>query len=80
MLAVLFVGAEVEGLLDPLEHQNLVLGLYFPHRVGVEAVFLEDDLTRCQRARKGAEQSAAGCGHQVIEGGVIGSNRSVETP
>jgi hypothetical protein len=29
------VGAEVEGLLDPLDYQHLTLGLYLPHRLGV---------------------------------------------
>ena len=74
LLAILFLGAEVEGLLDPLDYQHLLLGLYLPHRLGVEAIFIEGHLTRCQRARKGAQQSAAGCGHQVIEGGVMGFN------
>jgi hypothetical protein len=46
----------VEGLFDPLYHQHLALDLYLPHRVGVETT--EGNLTRCQRARKGAEQSA----------------------
>ena len=36
LLAILFVvGAEVEGLLDPLDYQHLTLGLYLPHRLGV---------------------------------------------
>jgi hypothetical protein len=33
---------------------------------------LERHLTRCQRARKGAEQSAARGGDHVVERGVVG--------
>jgi len=54
-LPVLLVSREVKGLRDPLDHQHLVLGLYLPHRVGVKAIVIERDLTRRQRARKGAE-------------------------
>ena len=59
-LAVLLVRDKVESLLDPLDHQHLVLGLYLPHRLGVEV--LEGNLTRCQRASKGPEQSPSGRG------------------
>ena len=52
---------------DPLDHQHLVLGLYLSHGVGVEALPVEGNLTRCQRAGKGAEQSAAGRRNQVVE-------------
>jgi hypothetical protein len=69
LLAVLLVGGEVESLLDPPEDENLLLRLYLPHRVGVEV--LEGNLTRCQRASKGAEQSPAGSSYQIIEGGVV---------
>jgi hypothetical protein len=40
----------VKGLLNPLDHENLVLRLYLPDRVGVETVLIEGNLTRCQRA------------------------------
>jgi hypothetical protein len=59
-LAVFPVRGEVKCSLDPLDHQHLVLGLYLPDGVGVEALLVEGKLTRCQRAGKGAEQSAAG--------------------
>ena len=49
-LAVFFVGVEVDSVSNPLENKNLVLGFYLPNRVGVEAVFVEGNLTRCQRA------------------------------
>jgi hypothetical protein len=57
----------VKGLLDPLDHQNLALSLYLTNGVGVEAVFVEGNLTRRQRAGKGAEQSAAGRRYQIIQ-------------
>jgi hypothetical protein len=69
LLAVLFVGGEVEDLPDPPQDENLLLRLYLPHRIGVEVI--EGDPTRCQRAPKGAEQSPAGSSYQVIEGGVV---------
>jgi hypothetical protein len=53
-------------LLYPLEDENLVLRYYLPYRVSVEVI--EGDLTRCQRASKGTEQSTACRSHEVIEG------------
>ena len=50
---------------DPLDHQDFTLRLYFPHRLGVEAV--EGNLTRCQRASKGAQQSATGRSDEVVQ-------------
>ena len=64
LLAVLLFGGEVESLFDPLENKHLVRCLYLPHRVGVEV--LEGNLTRCQRAPEGAEQSPTRCGYQVV--------------
>jgi hypothetical protein len=52
---------------DPLAHEHLVLGLYLTRHVGVEALPVEGNLTRYQRAGKGAEQSGAGCCDQVVE-------------
>jgi hypothetical protein len=69
LLAILFVGGETKHLPDPLEDENLPLGLYLPHRLGVEV--MEGNPTRCQRAPKGAEQSPAGRRDEVIEGGVV---------
>jgi hypothetical protein len=54
--------------LDPLDHQHLALILYLPYGVGVEAVFVEGDLTRRQRAGKSAEQSPASRRDQIVEG------------
>jgi hypothetical protein len=57
----------VEGLLYPLENEDFVFCLYLPYCVGVEV--LKRNLTRCQRASKGAKQSAARRGDEVVEGG-----------
>lgn len=54
----------------PLDDEDLALGLYLPDRVGVKV--LERYLTRCQRAGEGAEQSAAGRGYHVVQGGGVG--------
>ena len=59
-------------MLDPLEYEDLVLRLYFTDGIGVEALLLEGNLTRCQRASEGAQQSATSRRDQVIEGGRVG--------
>ncbi len=56
-----------KGDRDPLDHEYLSFGLYLPDGVGVEAILIEGDLTRRQRAGKSAEQSPAGSGDQVIQ-------------
>ncbi len=61
-LAILLLRSEMECLLDPLEYENLVLCLYLTDSIGIETLLLEGNLTRCQRASKGAEQSPTrGC-------------------
>jgi hypothetical protein len=60
----------VEDLFDPLDHKYFALDLDLSDGLGVEV--LERHLTRCQRARKGAEQSAARGGDHVVERGVVG--------
>ncbi len=54
----------MERLLYPLEDKDLVLCYYLPYRVSVEV--MEGNLTRCQRAPKGTEQSTACRSYQVI--------------
>ncbi len=61
-----FVVRKLRG--DPLDHEHLAPDLDLPDGVGVEAILIEGDLTRRQRAGKSAEQSAAGSSNQVIEG------------
>ena len=65
-LAVFLVGGEVDDLFDPLDHQHFALFFYLPDRLGVEALY--GNLTRCQRASKGAEQSPTSRSNQVIQG------------
>jgi hypothetical protein len=66
-LAILLLSGEMESLLDPLEHEHFIFRLYLSNRVSVEALPVKGNLTRCQRAGEGAEQSAARCCDQVIE-------------
>jgi hypothetical protein len=61
----------MESLLDPLKYEDLVLRLYLTDGIGVEALLLEGNLTRCQRASEGTEQSATSRCNQVIEGGRV---------
>jgi hypothetical protein len=49
-LAILLLGSEMEGLLDPLDYEYVVFRLYLPDRVGVKTILIEGNLTRCQRA------------------------------
>jgi hypothetical protein len=53
---------------DPLEYEHLVLSLDLPHHVGVEAVPIEGNLTRSQRAEEGAQQSGTRRCDQIVEG------------
>jgi hypothetical protein len=55
-------------LFDSLDDEPFVLGFYLPYGVGVEAIFVEGDLTRRQRAGKSAEQSSASRRDQIVEG------------
>ena len=71
-LPILLLSGEMEGLLNPFEHKHLVLSLYLPDGIGVEAVLLKGNLTRCQRAFEGTQQSATCCCYQVIECGSVG--------
>jgi hypothetical protein len=52
---------------SPLDHEHFALELYLSDGVGVEAIFVEGDVTSRQRAGKSAEQSATGSSDQVIE-------------
>ena len=45
-LAILLLRSEMEGLLDSLEYENLVLSLYLTDCIGVETVLVEGNLTR----------------------------------
>jgi hypothetical protein len=61
----------MEGLLDPLEYENLALRLYLTNGIGVEAVFLEGNVTRCQRASEGTKQSPTSRCDHIVEGGGV---------
>jgi hypothetical protein len=52
---------------DPLYHQNAVLGLDLPGRFDLVALRIDLDLTRLQRARKRAGQSATGRRDDVVK-------------
>jgi hypothetical protein len=58
---------------DPLDHQHPVFGLDLADRFDLKPLTLNLDLTRFQRARESAGQSAAGGGDDVVKrGGVWG--------
>ena len=45
-LAILLLRTEMEGLLDPLKYENLVLCLHLTDCIDVETVLVEGNLTR----------------------------------
>jgi hypothetical protein len=53
---------------DSLDHEHVVLGLDFADGLDLELFALDFDLTRLQRAGKGAGQSAACRSDDVVEG------------
>jgi hypothetical protein len=57
---------------DPLDDQDPVLLLDVASRLDVVHLGIDFDLTRLQRAGKGAGQSAAGGRHHVVERGRVG--------
>ena len=65
LLAVLLFRSKMESLLYSLDNEDFAFCLYLPHRVGVEVV--KRNLTRCQRAPKGAEQSTARRRNEVVK-------------
>jgi hypothetical protein len=52
---------------DPLDHEYAVLGLDLPERLDVVLIGINIDLTRLQRAGKGAGQSASGRSDDVVQ-------------
>jgi hypothetical protein len=56
---------------DAANHENLVLEHNFADRLDLVAFRINIDLTRLQRAREGARQSAASCRHHVVERGRV---------
>jgi hypothetical protein len=51
----------------PFDHQDAVLRLDLADRIDVVLIWIDFDLTRLQRAGKGAGQSAPGRGDHVVE-------------
>jgi hypothetical protein len=52
---------------DPLDHEHLVVDVDVADGLDLVALRIDVDVTRFQRAGKGARQSAASGGHDVIE-------------
>ena len=57
---------------DAFDDQHAVLSLDLPNGLHLVALGIDLDLTRLQRAGEGASQSAAGCGHYVVQCGGVG--------
>ena len=57
--------------MDAADHQNSVLFLDFAYSLADEPVYRSRDLTRLQRASKGAGESTGGGGDDVIESGRV---------
>lgn len=61
------LGLQIVPHVNALDHQHPLLLADLPAHVGHEVVRRDDDSARCQRAGKGARQSATGGGHHVIQ-------------
>jgi hypothetical protein len=59
------------GDVNALDHNHRPLFFDLPFDLGDQQAVAGRDFARFQRAPKGAGQSAAGRGHQVIEGGGV---------
>lgn len=68
-LLPLYAGLDSERVahVDPLDHEDSVLGLDLADRLGDESSLSCADLARLQRAPEGAGQSAGRSGHDVVE-------------
>ena len=53
--------------MNPLDHQHAIFFLDFTHGLAYKAVDRSGNLTRLQRASKGAGQSTGSRGHDVVE-------------
>jgi len=69
---MLRLGLQFQPGVNAADHQDVILGFDFPHRLGNQPRIRGIDLTRFQRASKGAGESAGGGGHDVIEGRGVG--------
>ena len=58
--------------MNPAQHQYFPLFLDFPRHLGDEIVRTHIYLARCQRAGKGAGESAAGGRNHIIDRGCVG--------
>ncbi len=55
----------MEGLRYPLDNEDFTFRLYLAYRVSIEIV--KRNLTRCQRASEGPEQSPTSRRHEIVE-------------
>jgi hypothetical protein len=67
LLASLLRSAELVANGDSFDHEHVVLQENLAHGFNFEALPLDVDLTRLQRACERAGQSAAGGGHDIVE-------------
>lgn len=63
------IGGQMVRHADPLDDQHPPLGLDLAYNVGPQPPAIGGDVTRFQRAGKGADQSAACGGDEVVQRG-----------
>ena len=70
-LLVFLCRGEVQRDMNALDDENPVFVFHFADDFGGELAAGRIDLARLQRASKGAEESAAGGGDEVVDGGGV---------
>jgi hypothetical protein len=66
------VSAQIVGYMHTLDEQHTALVLDFTANFATQAAIFGVDFARIQRAGKGAEQSTAEGGDDVVDGGGVG--------
>ena len=67
--ALLWLKLEMVGHMDPLDHEHVIVFFHFPNYVRPEVALSRRNLTRLQRASKGASQSATGGSNEIVKRG-----------
>jgi hypothetical protein len=70
------VSAQIVGYMHTLDDQHAAIVLDFTANFATEAAIFGIDFARIQRASKGAKQSTAEGGDDVVDGGGVGLGQS----
>ena len=74
-LAMRRVGLQVVEDMDPPDDEHFAVLADFAGDIGLQLAAARIDSARLQRAPEGSDQSAAGCGDDVVEGRRVGRHQ-----